>query len=115
RQPLSWKRFPMSSYSWIRNPFDRKPRTVRKAPARFRPWLQALDDRVLLSGLPPTVVTGAAGSLSTTGATVQATANPNRSSTHPRFPYSTDPPLTPSVASAPRPGFNHPPAPAAAP
>src|SRR5262245_155935 len=39
----------MTTHTWIRRLFDRKPRTVRKAPARFRPRLEALEDRTLLN------------------------------------------------------------------
>jgi hypothetical protein len=98
----------MTTRSWIRRLFARKPRTIRKNPVGFRPRLEGLEDRVTPNGLPPTVVTGAAGSLSTSGATVQATVNPNGSSTYARFQYSTDPSFTPSVASTIGPGFNFP-------
>jgi hypothetical protein len=36
----------MTSRSWLRRLFARTPRTVRKAPARFRPRLEALEDRL---------------------------------------------------------------------
>src|SRR6266542_763268 len=40
----------MASRSWIRKLFaSRTPRTLRKAPARCRPSLEALEDRALLS------------------------------------------------------------------
>src|SRR5262249_31803369 len=41
--------FPMTPRSWIRRLFARKPRTARKAPARFRPRLEGLEDRTVLS------------------------------------------------------------------
>src|SRR5262245_1649699 len=49
----------MSSRSWIRRLFDRKPRTIRKQLARFRPRLEALEDRALPSTI--TVLTTADG------------------------------------------------------
>src|SRR5262245_62490994 len=36
----------MTSRSWIRNLFALTPRTVRKEPARFRPRLEPLEDRL---------------------------------------------------------------------
>ena len=39
----------MITRSWIRRLFARTPRTARKAPARFRPRLEALEDRTLLN------------------------------------------------------------------
>ena len=47
----------MTTRSWIRRVFDRKPRTIRntnrKDPARFQLRLETLEDRTLLSsGLP---------------------------------------------------------------
>jgi hypothetical protein len=43
----------MTIRSWLRNLFAaRTPRTIRKAPARFRPRLQSLEDRLLLSSGP---------------------------------------------------------------
>src|SRR5262245_29288344 len=37
----------MATRSWLRNLFaTRTPRTVRKAPARFRPCLEGLEDRL---------------------------------------------------------------------
>src|SRR5262249_62133338 len=40
------RRFPMTTRSWIRRLFARTPRTIRKAPARFRPRLELLEDRL---------------------------------------------------------------------
>jgi hypothetical protein len=37
----------MTARSWIRRLFARTPRTVRKAPARFRPRVEALEDRTV--------------------------------------------------------------------
>src|SRR5262249_10080795 len=42
----------MTSRSWIRRLFARTPRIVGKAPARFRPCLETLEDR-----LAPAVLT----------------------------------------------------------
>src|SRR6266542_2937550 len=40
----------MTMRSWIANLFaSRTPRTIRKAPARYRPRLEALEDRTLLN------------------------------------------------------------------
>ena len=36
---------------WFRKLFARTPRTVRRAPARFRPTLDALESRTVLSTL----------------------------------------------------------------
>jgi hypothetical protein len=36
----------MTSRTWPRLLFARTPRTTRTAPARFRPHLQALEDRL---------------------------------------------------------------------
>src|SRR5262249_736921 len=44
---LPGRRFAMTTRSWIRNPFaSRKPRTIRKAPARSRPTVEILEDRM---------------------------------------------------------------------
>ena len=40
----------MTARSWVRRLFARTPRTVRKAPARFRPRIEAIEDRVVPSG-----------------------------------------------------------------
>jgi hypothetical protein len=39
----------LTARSWIRKLFARKPRAIRKAPARRRPSLEALEDRALPS------------------------------------------------------------------
>jgi hypothetical protein len=39
----------MTTRSWIRRLFARTPRTARKAPARYRPRLEALEERTLLA------------------------------------------------------------------
>src|SRR5438045_1269152 len=61
--------------------------------------VEALEWRVLLSSVvPPTVATGAASSISATGATLSATVNANGLTTAARFQYSTDPSFTPTVS-----------------
>jgi hypothetical protein len=45
----------MAIRSWIRRLFDRKTRTIRKDTVRFRPRLEALEDRTVPSG-PPLIV-----------------------------------------------------------
>src|SRR5262245_37040231 len=58
------RRFPMTSRSWIRRLFARTPRTVRKAPARFRPCVEALEDRTVPSSVTLTpAADGGTGSL----------------------------------------------------
>jgi hypothetical protein len=60
--------------------------------------MEGLEGRTLLS-LPPIVTTGAAAPILATGATLNATVNPDGSTTAARFQYSTDPsfPLTSST------------------
>src|SRR5262245_14483706 len=41
-----WEEIPMTARSWIRSLFARTPRTVRQAPARCRPAVVALEDRL---------------------------------------------------------------------
>jgi fibronectin-binding autotransporter adhesin len=55
----------MISRSWVRSLFARTPRTVRKAPARFRPRVEALEDRVTPTTYTVTSLAGdnSAGSL----------------------------------------------------
>ncbi len=43
----------MTSRSWIRRLFARKPRTIRKAPARCHPAVEALENRIAPSLTPP--------------------------------------------------------------
>jgi FG-GAP-like repeat len=50
----------MSPRSWIRRLFARTPRTVRKAPARRRPTLEALENRLVPAYLAVTPMTDAA-------------------------------------------------------
>jgi sugar lactone lactonase YvrE len=82
-------------------------RTVRKAPRRCRPQLEALEIR--LAPAAPVVVTGAAVIASSgTGATLNGTVNPQGSTTAARFQYSTDPTFTPTVATYIGSGFSAP-------
>src|SRR5579884_1835279 len=53
----------MITRSWIRRLFDRKPRTVRKAPARRRPAVEALEDRTLLSPVVATTTSQLIGDI----------------------------------------------------
>jgi hypothetical protein len=97
----------MASRSWVRKLFARTPRTVWKAPARCRPRLEALEDR--LAPAAPLVATGAAVLASSgTGATLHGTVNPEGSTASARFQYSTDPAFTPTLASTTGSGFNFP-------
>src|SRR5262245_33985791 len=58
----------MTVRSWIRRLFARTPHPIRKAPARFRPRLEALEDRVT-----PTAMVDVTGTLLTfTGATASS-------------------------------------------
>jgi hypothetical protein len=57
---------------------------------------------------PPSVTIGTATSVSATGATVQATINPNGSTTTARFQYSTDPSFPLTVTTALGSGFRSP-------
>jgi hypothetical protein len=57
---------------------------------------------------PPSVTTGSATSISASGATLQATINPNGTSTRARFQYSTDPSFNPTVATTLGSGFSNP-------
>ena len=56
----------------------------------------------------PTVATVAAGSITATGATLNATVNPNGYSTTALFQYSTSPTFTPTVASTIGSGYTNP-------
>jgi hypothetical protein len=48
----------MTRRSWLRNVIaSRTPRTIRKTPARHQLFLEALEDRCLLSGVDPVVPT----------------------------------------------------------
>ena len=62
---------------------------------------------MLLSALP-TVATGAASSITLTGATLNGLVNPNGSTTTALFQYSTSPLFTPTVASTIGSGYNQP-------
>src|SRR5262249_27532633 len=43
------RRSPMTTRSWIRHPFARTPRTIRKDRVRFRPRLEAMEARCVPS------------------------------------------------------------------
>src|SRR5262245_37002922 len=55
----------MTTHSWTRRLFSRTPRTVRKTPARFRPNIEGLEDRVTPSLFTVTSLAddGSAGTL----------------------------------------------------
>ncbi len=57
---------------------------------------------------PPTVATGAASAITATGATLNATVNPQGSTTTALFQYSTSPTFTPTVATTIGSGFSGP-------
>jgi hypothetical protein len=66
----------MTRRSWIRKLFARTPRTVRKAPARFRPRFEALEDRVTPSAFYVTNSNDDLNPGSLRWAITQANANP---------------------------------------
>ncbi len=66
----------MSSRSWIRNMFARTPRTIRKAPARFRPRFESLEDRITPTAYYVTNSNDDLNSGSLRWAITQANANP---------------------------------------
>jgi hypothetical protein len=71
----------------------------RSQPARRRALtLECLEGRTLLSTLP-SVITHAAVSVSTTGATLNGSVDPEGSTTTARFEYSTNPAFIPSVTT----------------
>src|SRR5262245_47202304 len=72
---------------------------------RVRPRLEALEDR--LAPAAPVVVTGAAV-VSSAGAPLNATVNPEGTTASARFQYSADPTFTPTVATTIGSGFIHP-------
>ena len=77
---------------------------------RARRWaltLECLETRTLLSTLP-TVTTNAATAVSTTGVTLNASVNPQGSSTVARFQYSTDPSFPDTVVKVIGSGFDGP-------
>src|SRR5215472_4360049 len=52
----------MAARSWIRRLFDRKPHTIRNDRVRFRPRLEALEDRLTPSSYTVTDASDTAGS-----------------------------------------------------
>ena len=81
----------------------RRSQRVRRAVLT----LESLERKMLLSA-PPTVATGAASSITLTGATLNATVNPNGSTTTALFQYSTSPLFTPTVATTVGSGYSQP-------
>src|SRR6516165_10568598 len=101
------KELPMLRASWKPRLFARTPQTLRKAPRRCRPQLEALEIR--LTPAAPLVVTGAAVIASSgTGATLNGTVILHGSTTTALFQYSTDPTFIPTGASTIGSGFNSP-------
>jgi streptogramin lyase len=81
----------------------------RSRRGRLGAWtLEGLESRVLLTGGPPTVATGAALPVTMSGATLQGTVNPNGSTTTPSFQYSTNASFTPTVQATIGSGFSDP-------
>src|SRR5262249_12009021 len=77
RRPLHGERsLLMTTHSWPRRFYSRTPRTFGEAPARFRPRLEGLEDRVTPSTCNVTSLAddGSAGTLR--WAISQANANP---------------------------------------
>ena len=66
----------MITRSWIRKLFARTPRTIRKAPARFRPHIETLEDRVTPSTYNITNLNDDLNPGSLRWAITQANANP---------------------------------------
>jgi hypothetical protein len=62
----------MTARTWVRDLFPRTPRSVRKAPARFRPLLETLEDRLVPANL---VVTSAADPATLTAGTLRCAIN----------------------------------------
>ncbi len=91
-----------------RRKMSRRRREAAKGKKRaFLPDFHVLERKMLLSA-PPTVATGAASSITLTGATLNATVNPNGSTTTALFQYSTSPLFTPTVATTIGSGYNQP-------
>jgi hypothetical protein len=61
--------------------------------------IEWLEERCLLASLPPTATTLAATAITSMGATLNGSVNPNGSSTDTYFQYSTDPSLSANVAT----------------
>ncbi len=77
--------------------FARTPITRARRPRRF--VIEWLEDRCLLASLPPTATTLAATAITSMGATLNGSVNPNGSSTDTYFQYSTDPSLSANVVT----------------
>src|SRR5262249_12106234 len=85
-----WEEIPMTARTWIRNLFARTPRTIRKASARCRPRLEALEDRLTPSGFVYQVT----GTSDNTNPVITTPANGSPAGSL------TDPYLAPSLRSA---------------
>src|SRR5262249_27315259 len=66
------RRSPMAIRSWIRRLFARTPRTIRNAPARFRPRFEILEDRTVLSAPSPYTVSSFSSSAGQFGVGAQS-------------------------------------------
>ncbi len=77
--------------------FARTPITRARRPRRF--VIEWLEERCLLASLPPTATTLAATAITSMGATLNGSVNPNGSSTDTYFQYSTDPSLSANVVT----------------
>ena len=77
--------------------FARTPITRARRPRRF--VIEWLEERCLLASLPPTATTLAATAITSIGATLNGSVNPNGSSTDTYFQYSTDPSLSANVVT----------------
>jgi hypothetical protein len=79
---------------------QRRDRWRRRRQSAFgfgRPWREGLEDRTLLSG--PTATALAATNVTSTGATLNGSVNPDGSSTGSFFQYSTDPNLPADIVT----------------
>ena len=83
---------------------DRLPQAHRRAPHRkpasgFGLRVESLENRCLLSSMPPVATTLEATAITSTAATLNGSVNPSGSSTDTLFQYSTDPTLEPHVVT----------------
>ena len=83
---------------------DRLPQARRRAPHRkpasgFGLRVESLENRCLLSSMPPVATTLEATAITSTAATLNGSVNPSGSSTDTLFQYSTDPTLEPHVVT----------------
>ena len=68
----------MTTRSWVRRLFSRTPGTVRQAPARFRPLLEALEDRLAPATLTVTTLSDATTHTGTSRCSSASTAGRKR-------------------------------------